>query len=242
MATQTPVSSTFPAVAAPVGDRIPPLESGDRLSRAEFERRWEAMPDLKRAELIRGVVYIQSRVTAWHGERSAFLITWLGTYSMCTPGTCGCASATVRLSDDCEPQPDASLHIDPVCGGRIHLSPEGIIEGPVELAAEVCNCSASFDLHDKLEVYQNYGVREYVVWRIYENELNWFVLQDGKYEQLTAAEDGILRSRAFPGLWLDKKALLSGDYATVVRVVKEGTLSAEHELFVQRLRHASKAK
>ena len=40
----------------------PPLESGDRLTRAEFERRYEAMPELKKAELIEGVVYVSSPV------------------------------------------------------------------------------------------------------------------------------------------------------------------------------------
>ena len=41
---------------------IPPLEPGDRLSRAEFERRYDAMPNLKKAELIEGVVYMPSPV------------------------------------------------------------------------------------------------------------------------------------------------------------------------------------
>ena len=38
----------------------PPLEPGDRLSRAEFERRYVAMPHVKKAELIEGVVYMPS--------------------------------------------------------------------------------------------------------------------------------------------------------------------------------------
>ena len=43
--------------------RIPPLENGDRLTVAEFERRYEAMPELKKAELINGVVHIPSSYT-----------------------------------------------------------------------------------------------------------------------------------------------------------------------------------
>ena len=34
---------------------VPPLENGDRLSRHEFERRYQAMPQVKKAELIEGV-------------------------------------------------------------------------------------------------------------------------------------------------------------------------------------------
>jgi len=41
---------------------VPPLEPGDRLSRSEFERRYAAMPQLKKAELIEGVVYMPSPV------------------------------------------------------------------------------------------------------------------------------------------------------------------------------------
>jgi hypothetical protein len=43
-------------------DFIPPLENGDWLSRGEFERRFNAMPGLKRAELIEGVVHLPSPI------------------------------------------------------------------------------------------------------------------------------------------------------------------------------------
>lgn len=47
---------------------LPRLENGDHLTRAEFERRYDAMPGLKRAELIEGVVYRPSPVRAYHAE------------------------------------------------------------------------------------------------------------------------------------------------------------------------------
>ena len=60
------VSSTTakPPVARQSG--VPPLENGDRLTRDEFERRYEAMPHLKKAELIEGVVYVPSPVRYRH--------------------------------------------------------------------------------------------------------------------------------------------------------------------------------
>ncbi|GET43018.1 protein of unknown function DUF820 [Microseira wollei NIES-4236] len=42
--------------------KLPPLESGDRLRRREFERRYETMAYVKKAELIEGVVYVGSPV------------------------------------------------------------------------------------------------------------------------------------------------------------------------------------
>jgi len=39
---------------------LPPLQSGDRLTRPEFERRYGADPHIKKAELIEGIVYVAS--------------------------------------------------------------------------------------------------------------------------------------------------------------------------------------
>jgi hypothetical protein len=38
--------------------KLPPLENGDRLTRDEFEQRYQAMPNVKKAELIERKVYI----------------------------------------------------------------------------------------------------------------------------------------------------------------------------------------
>ena len=46
---------------------IPPMREGDRLTRAEFERRWTAMPELKKAELIDGAVHVAAALSVDHG-------------------------------------------------------------------------------------------------------------------------------------------------------------------------------
>jgi hypothetical protein len=66
---------------------LPPLEPGDRLSRAEFERRYAAMPELKKAELIEGIVYMPSPVRCdRHAQCPSTLIGWLWQYAAHTPG------------------------------------------------------------------------------------------------------------------------------------------------------------
>lgn len=91
---------------------IPPLENGDKLTRAEFERRYEAMPQVKKTELIEGVVYMASPVRAKsHGKPHAQIMTWLGTYEAATPGVEALDNTTLRLDTDNEPQPDAILRI-----------------------------------------------------------------------------------------------------------------------------------
>lgn len=97
---------------------IPSLESGDRLTRPEFERRYNAMPNLKKAELIEGVVYVASPLRFEpHAETHGNLMIWLGNYKVATPGVRLGDNPTVRLDLDNEPQPDAILLIDAACGG-----------------------------------------------------------------------------------------------------------------------------
>jgi Uma2 family endonuclease len=215
---------------------IPPLEPGDRLSRAEFERRYEAMPGLKKAELIEGVVYMPSPVRIRrHGQPQFRLITWLGSYAAATPHTIGGDNATARLDLDNEPQPDALLMIDPEHGGQAVISADDYVETAPELVAEVSGSSVSFDLHTKLAVYRRNGVREYLVWRVLDDEFDWFVSRQGTFEKLVPDAAGILRSETFPGLWLDVAALLKGDMPRVLAVLQEGIQSPEHAAFLSHL-------
>jgi len=218
-------------------DVVPALENGDRLTRAEFERRYEAMPHLKKAELIEGVVYVPSPVRhRQHGLPHAHLIGWLFQYTANTPGVEVGDNSSVRLDLDNEPQPDALLFIDPTRGGQVRISDDGIIEGAPELVAEVASSSVSYDLHAKLHVYRRNGVCEYIVWRVLEQAVDWFVLRDGQYERMPRDAQGLVRSGVFPGLWLDPAALLRGDLSTVLAIVRQGLTSPEHNAFVARLR------
>ena len=63
----------------------PPLRDGDRLTRDEFLRRWEEMPDLKRAELIDGVVCMPSPVSDLHDDFHTRMSSWLTFYTLSAP-------------------------------------------------------------------------------------------------------------------------------------------------------------
>lgn len=206
---------------------IPPLENGDRLSRTEFERRYEAMPNLRKAELIEGIVFMASplRIKS-HGEPHADLITWLGTYKTFTPGVVMGIEPTVRLDRDNEPQPDAVLFIP---GRQAIISGDDYIEGAPELVIEVAASSAAIDLHDKKRAYRRNGVQEYIVWQTLENQLDWFELQDDEYVALAADNQGIIRSQVFSGLWLAVPALLSGEMTTVLSVLQSGLDSRSND-------------
>jgi Uma2 family endonuclease len=217
-------------------ESIPPLENGDRLTREEFERRYEVMPHLTKAELIEGVVYVPSPVRhRQHGQPHIFLSGWLVQYQANTPGVEASDNSTVRLDLDNEPQPDALLFIAPQYGGQVRLSEDGYLEGAPELIVEVASSSASYDLNVKLHVYRRNGVREYLVWRVLDQEIDWFVLHASQYQRLPLDASGVYRSEVFPGLWLDTGALLRGDMTTVLALVQHGVTSPEHAAFVASL-------
>ena len=213
---------------------IPPLENGDKLTRHEFERRYHAMSNLKKAELIEGVVYVASplRIKS-HGEPHAYIMTWLGVYKAATPGIGFADNATVLIDTDNEPQPDALLRIE--TGGQSRINKDDYVEGAPELIVEIAASSASYDLHKKLKVYRRNQVQEYLIWRVYDHQFDWFRLQQGEYIQLQPNADNIICSQIFPGLWLDKIALLGGDLGTVLAVLQQGLASPEHENFISRL-------
>jgi Uma2 family endonuclease len=225
----------------PLRQIILPLMNGDRLSAEEFERRYDAMPELKKAELINGVVYMAPPVYFEdHGGPHFDVSGWLYLYSRSTPGIRGADNSTLRLPKANRPQPDTCLIILPTHGGQSQFDDKGCIVGGPELIVEVAATSANYDLHDKLDLYRRNKVREYVVWRVIERAVDWFVLRDGQYDRLPIGSDGIYRSTVLPGLWLDPTSLIAGDVARVDEVALLGIASPEHTAFVEKLNAAAK--
>ena len=216
--------------------KLPPLESGDRLTLPEFERRYYASANVKKAELIEGVVYVASPArAAQHSRPHGIIMAWLGAYWTATPGVDLQVEPTVRLDTDNEPQPDALLRIEPEVGGNSSISEDDYIEGAPELIVEISASSAAYDLNDKLNAYRRNGVREYIVWQIYENRVDWFALQDGRYIPLMPDDRGIVRSHIFPGLWLCVEALRQQNRTELNAVLRQGLETTEHQEFVRYL-------
>jgi Uma2 family endonuclease len=216
---------------------IPSLANGDKLSRYEFERRYNAMSNLKKAELIEGIVYIMPAALRFrsHGQPHGRLIGWLFNYEAMTPGLALGVEPTVRLDLDNEPQPDAVLLIAQEAGGQARLSDDDYIEGAPELVVEIAASSVAIDLHGKKQAYRRNGVKEYIVWQVLDQKLSWFYLEQGEYLELVPDDDGIIRSQIFPGLWLAVSELLAGNMQLVLTILQAGLQSAEHGAFVEKL-------
>ncbi len=226
--------------------QILPLENGDRLTRIQFECRYTAMPKLKKAELIEGIVYIGSPVRLRsHGKPHAAIMALLSDYWIATPGVELSDNSTVRLDLDNEPQPDALLRIE--LGGRSLVTDDDYVEGAPELIVEIAASSAAYDLHDKKQAYRRNGVQEYIVWQVFENKLDWFSLQSSEHVPLKPDDNGIVRSLVFPGLWLAVPSLLAGEMvkakpcvrARAIALLQLGLNSPEHAQFIELLANKS---
>lgn len=191
----------------------PPFENGDRLTRAEFHRRYETAPDLKKAELVEGGVYLGSPVRTEHSNAEGDLGGWLSIYRAANPGLELQHNGTVILDDDNELQPDIVLRRS---DGGTSRTEEGYVIGGPELVAEVAASSVSRDLPAKKNVYRRNRVQEYIVWRVLDGELDWFALHEGEYRLLTPDSNGVIHSEVFPGLRLAVTRLPAGDFAGVL--------------------------
>jgi Uma2 family endonuclease len=225
---QTPIH-----FAEPARPDVPPLESGDHLSRREFHRRYEAMPDVKKAELLDGVVYMGSPVSIRrHASPHARAVGVLIHYVAKTPGVDVADNGTLQLDEENEVQPDAMVFLPP---GKGSLTIEGeYASGRPELIVEVASSSVAIDVHRKKRVYQRHGVQEYLVWRVRDSEIDLFRLHEGVYQQATL-EDGLLKIRQLPGLWLDPAALIRGDLPKALEAIDRGVASPEHAVFVEKI-------
>ncbi len=224
-----------PPVAA-----LPPLETGDHLSQPEFHARYERMPEDVKAELIGGVVYMQSSLKRAHGRSHSLLMHWLASYEDETPGVETYDNATTIMHEDSEPQPDGCLLITPECGGQTIFTADDYLQGAPELIYEIASSSESIDLHAKKLDYQRAGVKEYIVVALRQQRVFWFTHRQGHFEECLLESDGVYRSHVFPGLWLDPVALLALDGKRLLSVLRAGLATNEHSLFAQQLANKRK--
>jgi Uma2 family endonuclease len=219
-----------PALAVP-----PILREGDRLNSTEFLHRWEAMPDLKRAELINETVFFMaSPVGSLHGDLHIITGCFLTLYRANTPGTSSRSDVTWVMGPRDVPQPDLTLFIRPDHGGATRVEKDRM-HGVPDLIVEVTHTTSSRDLGIKLALYQTIGVPEYLTILIEKQTAIWRRFEGDCYREIKPGRDGILKSHSFPGLWLNTKALFASDEAGVLATLNQGLASPEHTAFVRSL-------
>ncbi len=212
------------------------LENGDRLSKAEFLKRWNEQPSLNHAELLEGIVHLNAAAIRCrdHGEPQYVMMRLLGTYCDVTPHIKVMGPSSIDLDDENFPEPDVVMYSTHPRLAQTKVDHEGYLVGPPELIVEIAASTASVDLHVKKDVYERAGVKEYLVWRTIEAGLDWFVLENGLYvRNKVDPADGFMKSRVFPGLWIKEAVLLKMDVKQILASMQEGITSAAHQEFCE---------
>lgn len=236
MTSTTTTLTATPNVRLP----LPALENGDRMTQAEFHRRYEAYPEDVKVELIGGIVFMAAAARRPHGRFQLKLGTVFDQYELHTPGVEAGDNSTTILDKKNEPQPDLHLRVLEQFGGQSHVNQAEYVVGPPELLAEIAHSSVSIDLNAKKDNYRLAGVLEYIVVCVEERKVLWFDLK--KDRELKPNKKGIIRSQVFPGLWLDAAALLSQDTNQLLAVLQQGLDVPEHGKFVKTLERKRKRR
>lgn len=187
------------------------------MSRAEFHRVYSDCEGLEGVELIEGVVCMSSPVRIIHHTRPQTLaLRWLTAYEERNPGLVeALRPGSVLLDDANEPIPDVML---------LRTATAEFVDGYLttapDLIIEIAASSKARDLHQKKRAYERNGVGDYLVWRVEDRALDWFILRDGLYFRREPDTDGVIASEQFPGLRLDVPALLAMDRKRVLAAVR----------------------
>jgi Putative restriction endonuclease len=213
---------------------LPPLEDGQRLDQPTFHERYAALGEGKWFELVEGVVSLAFPVFEGHGGGDHDLTGWIFHYQRFTPGVRSVSNVSTVLGDDSEVQPDLQLRIKENFGGQARVE-EGYLVGAPELVIEVGKSSRSHDLGAKKLAYEKAGVLEYLFHGIEPDQVRWFVRQEGAFQEMKPGDDGLYRSQAFPGLWLDSKALFEEELNGLIAALERGLATDEHAKFVAQL-------
>ena len=226
----------------------PLMISGDLLTQPEFHRLYHLMPSHVRARLIEGIVFIEeddngmASPASWiHAEGCGLVGSWLGAYRYRTKHLRLMDNGTLILGPQNEPQPDFMLFIDPASGGCVSLD-GAFARGVPELVIVVAVSSKAVDLGTQRVAYQNAGITEYIVFASQSRELSWHTLQEGQLILRPPDADGIYRSQAFPGLWLQSTALWDDDGDALFQTLERGLASPEYAAFVAELHTAHSAE
>ena len=226
-------------MAAPPTTAEPVLHAGDHLDAETFLRRWEGMPELKRAELVEGRAYLMpSPVSEMHGQPHDVVMQWIAAYRRLTPGLAGLVDTTLVIDDETVLQPDYQLNLPQAAGGRTGRTAKGYVTGAPELVVEIAHSTESMDLHEKREIYRRAGVAEYLVWRTHEAAIDWWSNAGDAWRPIEPDGQGVRYSRVYPGLATSNEMLLAGDLGRLAEAIERacaGPCRDEHAALRERL-------
>jgi Uma2 family endonuclease len=160
------------------------------------------------------------------------LATCINFYRFFTPGWV-CVHTPVQLTPERRMYPDIVVVMDSMKTGRCRAAPDGFFTGSPDFIADIFPEDSLLDYAERREIYAGAGVTEYVAWQCGAPFL-WNCLVEGKYEEVSPDDDGLIESQALPGLWIPVRGPWAKDWNLTLACIANGVASKEHHRFVAR--------
>lgn len=175
------------------------VEVAERMGVEEFFR---DAPEDQKAELIDGVMIMPSPPLTIHEQLFSFLFRLLGGYTEeLELGEILGSRTAVALDANNAPEPDILF----VSADRRHIIQEKGVMGAPDLVIEILSAgTVRYDRGTKFDAYERAGVRE--LWLIDPygpTGTEFYCLEGGRFQPFISDADGILRSAAVSGFWID---------------------------------------
>ncbi len=172
----------------------------------------------EKGDLINGVMKLEARVSIEHEEKFGFLFTLLvGYVSKNDMGQVLGSRTLVKINDRNGYEPDILF----VSKDRLDIiKPHDIIEGP-DLVVEIISPSSRRD--DRVAKFQGYeqvGVQDYWIIDPRYGLVEFYRMTDGRLSQVDP-DDGIFRSEAVPGFWLNVGWLFADEPVSTFSALQE---------------------
>lgn len=196
-----------------IADVLTRVEVAERMTSEEFFR---YAPDGQTAELIDGVMIIHSPPLVIHERLQGFLLTLLRTFVEENDlGEILGSRTPVELEIDQTFEPDILF----IAKERLDIVETKGVFGAPDLAIEILSAgTASYDRGPKFRAYERAGVRE--LWLIDPYGpagTEFYQLEGTRFAPVMPDSDGILRSVAMPGFWINVAWLWPGEHFIPVR-------------------------
>ena len=158
-------------------------------------------------------------------------------YRLSTPGIYVCIHVPVELEDGTRIVPGLVAMVN---HGRLkQCEPaESCFKGPPNFVFDVFDKDELDEYQSRRASFEKYGVTEYVAVIADEHwTCHWNRYDGEKFEEVSPNEEGVIKSKALPGLWFSTKYAANRDWWALVDSIEQGVTRLGHHEFMETIFH-----
>ena len=158
-------------------------------------------------------------------------------YRLFTPGIYVCFHVPVILDDNTRIVPGLVAQVNHGRLKQCEATEDGFI-GPPNFIFDVFDADELDEYESRKSSFEKHGVSEYVVLIAGENQTcHWNRHNGSKFESIAPDENGIIKSKALPGLWFSTNSAKDRDWWTLIDLVERGVTRVGHHELMETIFH-----